>query len=150
MQQRGTVWAVLVEGLPKNYPIMFGWNPPVVSEEMSFEVSSILALVVILCSGAVRFEQFWLRTSQGTTIYPIVTEEMCLNFFSFFLALEAILCSKAQQFQQSGRGPPKEQSNQLWLKSTQWLQRRCHMKFILFSALGAILCSRAERVEQFW
>ena len=29
-----------------------------------------------------------------------------------------------------GRGPPKEQSNQFWLKSTQWLQRRCHLKFI--------------------
>ena len=38
------------------------------------------------------------------------------------------------QFEQNGlsnfgRRPPKEQSYQVWLKSAQWLRRRCYLKF---------------------
>ena len=28
VQQSVTVWAILVEDLPRNNPIKFGWNPP--------------------------------------------------------------------------------------------------------------------------
>ena len=46
-----------------------------------------------------------------------------------------------------GRGPPKDQSYHVKLKSA---QRRCHLKYILFLALVAISCSGVEQFEQFW
>ena len=66
------------------------------------------ALASILCSEAEQFEQFWLRTSQGTIlstfieIRPVVTEEMLFEdfFFLLILALVAILCSGEEQFEQ--------------------------------------------------
>ena len=62
---------------------------PVVTEECHLKFILFLALVAYSCSGAERFEQFWLRTSQGTIlsslveIRPVVMEKM--SFFFFFL-----------------------------------------------------------------
>ena len=53
-----------------------------------------------------------------------------------------------EQFEQFGRGSPKEHSCKIILKLDQWPRRRCRFKAFLFLALVAILFSEAEPFRQ--
>ena len=78
---------------------------------------------------------FWLRwpfwaaetiLSSLTEICPVVTEELSFEVFSFF--------SSGSHFVQRNETmiwAIKEKSYQIWLKSTQKLWRRCHLKQIV-------------------
>ena len=58
VQQSGTIWAILVENLPRNNSINFGWNPPRVYRAVIWNLFFFfffLALVVILCANLSYF-----------------------------------------------------------------------------------------------
>ena len=64
-------------------------------------------------------------------------EEMFFEGFFLFLVLVTNLCSQEEQFSNFGKRPPKELSYQVWLKSTQWLQRRMfEFFFSIFNSGG--------------
>ena len=70
VQRSWMAWAILVEDVPRNNPIKFGWNPPSgYTGDVGWSFFFYFyALAAILCSRADRFEQFWNRTSKGTIL----------------------------------------------------------------------------------
>ena len=68
----------------------------------------------------------------------------CLKFFFLFLALVAILFSRAEPFSNFGKGVLEEHFCEIILKSGPWPRRRCCLKIFFFWALDAILAVLVE------
>ena len=62
---------------------------------------------------------------------PYVLQRNCLKFLSFF-SIAPFSSPEQNGLSNFGRGPLKELSYQVWLKSAQWLWRKCCLKFFLF------------------
>ena len=94
-QLSGTVWAILVEDLQGSilYWNKFGWNPLSGNGHVVWIFFLSLALVTILCSGAKRFEQFWLKSAKG------LWRRCCFKVF-ISVALATILCTEVEWFVQ--------------------------------------------------
>ena len=122
VQWSGRIWAILVQDLPRNNP-SFVEILQVVMEAMLFEV------FFSIFSSDRHFVQ------RRRAIWAILVEDLPKNYpskfgwnrhsgyrgdvvwtFFLFLAMAAVLCSGAERFKKFGRGPPKKQSYQVWLK----------------------------------
>ena len=76
---------------------------------------------------------------------PLVWEEMSFKvvvFFLYFMLWWRICSAEWNNFNNFGRGSPKEHFCEIILKSFLWSRRGYLLKVFLFLALVAILCSR--------
>ena len=136
MQRRGPIWAMFVEDLPRNNPIKFGWNlsSGYGENEIVFFSSFTSGSHFVKQSRTIQVilvENLPTNKLCLIEICPVVIEEMLFEVFS-------ILSSGDHFVERSGtvwailiEDLPRNNPI-IWLKSAQWLRRRCLTFFFYF------------------
>ena len=80
---------------------------------------------------------------------PTVQEEMSFKGISYLELWQSFCSAEHDHLCNLGKGYYEEQFCEIIVNLSQWLRRRCCLKYFLSEALVALLCSGAKLFMQF-